>query len=109
MSINIGDNNNINKSNIGNKINNSACENTTQNFKDIPNGSIVCGGEIKASSISSEGNVMAGKSIKTKNIKTGKNVFYKKDGFWIGVLSGVIGSLITSGVILGINELVKLF
>jgi len=43
------------------------------------------------------------------NKKTTKQKFYQKEGFWIGVLSGVISSMITSGIIWGITELVKLF
>lgn len=33
--------------------------------------------------------------------------FYQKEGFWGGVLTGVISSLISSGIIWGITELVK--
>lgn len=34
--------------------------------------------------------------------------FYQKEGFWGGVLTGVITSLISSGIIWGISELINL-
>ena len=35
--------------------------------------------------------------------------FYQKEGFWGGVITGVLSSLISSGIIWGITELVKIF
>ena len=35
--------------------------------------------------------------------------FYQKEGFWGGVITGVLSSLISSGIIWGITELIKLF
>lgn len=36
-----------------------------------------------------------------------KTRFYQKEGFWSGVISGVIAALISEGIIIGIAELIK--
>ena len=70
MSVNIGNNNKISKSNISEQHNVDKSENHTNT------------------------------TIKK---------FYQKEGFWSGLITGVVSSLIASAIIWGITELIKIF
>lgn len=52
-------------------------------------------------------NKIKGSNIGQDNIIVKKTRFYQKEGFWPGVLSGVIASLISSGIIWLITVLFK--
>ena len=60
--------------------------------------------KISKSNISEQHNI--DKSV-NQTITTIKK-FYQKEGFWGGVITGVISSLISSGIIWGITELIKM-
>lgn len=62
----------------------------------------VSGNQIKDNEV--KGDIIQG----DKNEKIVKQKFYQKEGFWGGVLSGVIATLISTGIIWGITELIKL-
>ena len=63
--------------------------------------------KITHSNIGSNQNDSHDDNSKNKSTTINKK-FYQKEGFWAGVLTGVISTLISSGIIWGISELIKL-